>query len=531
MTALLEIQNLSVSFSDKPPVVRNASLTIGKGETVALVGESGSGKSVTALSVLKLLPPNASHPTGRILYNGQNLLAASESALRSLRGGKIAMIFQEPMTSLNPLQTVGKQIAETLTVHKGLSYEESEQRIVDLLQTVGLRNAAERLNAYPYELSGGERQRVMIAMALANEPDLLIADEPTTALDVTIQAQIITLLKNLKRRFNMAILFISHDLDVVSGLADKTLVMQNGEIVEQGETKLLLRAPQHPYTKKLIAARAVTSPVPVDSDAKVLLAAERIGVAFPIKKNFFGRPTAFINAVDDVSLTVKEGQCVGLVGESGSGKSTLGVSLLNLQKHTGNVVFNGIDLKTLPAKQMRPLRKEMQIVFQDPYASLNPRMRIDAVLNEGLDIHFPDLSDEEKNRLVFQTLQDVGLPVDVLERYPHEFSGGQRQRIAIARAVVLKPKLMILDEPTSALDVSVQAQILTLLKNLQKQYKIAYLFISHDIRVVQSMADVVYVMKNGKIVETGKNPSIFKEAKEIYTQTLLKAAFDFTTGK
>lgn len=527
MTALLEVQNLNVSFNGVP-VVQNVSFQIEKGQTVALVGESGSGKTLSALSLLGLAPENATVSADKTVFDEIDLKTASEEQMRSLRGGKVGVVFQEPMTSLNPLHTIEKQIAETLFVHRGMTFPKVGEKVVELLEMVGLRNAKQRLGAYPHELSGGERQRVMIAMALANNPKLLIADEPTTALDVTIQAQVIALLKRLSRRLNMAVLFISHDLDVVSRLAPKTLVMKDGRIVEQGETQAILKSPVHPYTQKLIAARKLTPPCPVPENAEEILRAEHIEVEFPVLKDFFGRTKKTLKAVDDVSLIIKKGQCVGLVGESGSGKSTLGFALLKLQPHTGKVVFNGTDLSLLTGNEMRAVRKDVQIVFQDPYSSLNPRLTIFDILREGLDIHFPEMQQVEKEKLVLQTLADVGLGADVLERYPHAFSGGQRQRIAVARALVLRPKLIVLDEPTSALDVSVQAQLVALLKDLQKRYGLAYLFISHDMRVVKSMADVVYVMKSGKIIEKGKNPDIFKEQREFYTQTLLKAAFDLT---
>lgn len=529
MTALLDVQNLSVSFGDTR-VVKGASFSIGKGETVALVGESGSGKTISALSVLRLTPDNARVESDGVIFDGRDLRTANEAQMRALRGGKIAMIFQEPMTSLNPLHTIGDQVAETLMIHKGAGREAALEKTLELLETVALRNASDRLGAYPYELSGGERQRVMIAMALANEPKLLIADEPTTALDVTVQAQILALLKRLQKRFNMAVLFISHDLDVVSRIAQRTYVMKDGAIVESGATKDVLSRPAHAYTKRLIAARSLPPPCFAGKDAPDVLRVSDVCVSFPVEKDFFGRPTKILKAVDHVSLTVKKGQCVGLVGESGSGKSTLGAAILQLVDHTGSVAFQGVPLESLKGGKMRAARKNIQIVFQDPYGSLNPRMKIADILREGLNVHFKKTTRAQKDELVLKTLQDVGLTQDALDRYPHEFSGGQRQRIAIARAVVLRPELIVLDEPTSALDVSVQAQIVALLKDLQRRYRLSYLFVSHDMRVVRSMADAVYVMKNGKIVESGENPVIFKEPKELYTQTLLNAAFDFKTG-
>lgn len=529
MTVLLDVQNLSVSFGASR-VVDGASFSIGRGETVALVGESGSGKTISALSVLRLTPDNARLESDGIIFDGRDLRAADESQMRALRGGKIAMIFQEPMTSLNPLHTIGDQVAETLTVHKGLDREAALERTLELLETVALRDASDRLNAYPYELSGGERQRVMIAMALANEPKLLIADEPTTALDVTVQAQILALLQRLQKRFHMAVLFISHDLDVVSRIASRVYVMKNGKIVESGATQDVLAHPAHDCTKRLIAARSLPPPQSAVQNAAPVLQVRGVSVEFPVEKDFFGRPTKILKAVDAVSLTVRQGQCVGLVGESGSGKSTLGAAILQLAGHTGSVDFQGVPLESLKGKKMRAVRKNIQIVFQDPYASLNPRMKIADILREGLNVHFKEMTRAQKDGLILKTLQEVGLDAAALDRYPHEFSGGQRQRIAIARAVVLRPELIVLDEPTSALDVSVQAQIVALLKDLQRRSRLSYLFISHDMRVVRSMADVVYVMKNGKIVESGENPVIFKEPKELYTRTLLNAAFDFKTG-
>ena len=522
---LLSVSNLTVSFGDKAPAVDDVSFDIRKGEIFALVGESGSGKSVTALSIMQLLSYPYARQAGSIRFDETEIVGAGEETMRGLRGGKIAMIFQEPMTSLNPLHTIEKQIAETLFVHKRLPVKQARDEIVDLLETVGLRNAADRLTAFPHQLSGGERQRVMIAMALANNPDLLIADEPTTALDVTIQAQILSLLKDIRDKFGTAVLFISHDLDLVAHLADRTGVMHNGKLVETNATRTLMNAPAHAYTQKLIAARPSGEPVPVSKDAPVLLRAEHLSVAFPLKTGFFGIGKTTFNAVDDVSVTVRAGQTVALVGESGSGKTTLGQAVLGLRSKTGKTFFDGEDLSALPAKQMRRLRADMQIVFQDPFSSLDPRMTVEKIVGEGLDIHRPELSKTERRQKVVEALNDVLLGEEILDRYPNEFSGGQRQRIALARALVLKPRLIVLDEPTSALDVSVQAQLIDLLKDLQRRYMPAYLFISHDMRVVRALADTVYVMKNGKIVEKGFNPSIFKEPQNDYTRALLRAAF------
>ena len=524
MTPLLSVENLSVRFADNPPVVKGVSFEIGKGETLALVGESGSGKSVTALSILRL---GSANPAGRVMFGGCNLLSASESVLRDLRGGRLAMIFQEPMTSLNPLHSIENQIAETMILHNGLSKRNARKRVSELLDMVGLRDAERRRNALPHELSGGERQRVMIAMALANSPDLLIADEPTTALDVTVQAQILELLSSLQKELGLAVLFISHDLDIVSRMAKRVCVMKDGEIVETGATRDVMKNPRHPYTRALIAAKTLTPPDGGEQDASEILRADNVSVRFALKRNLFGGVVESLDAVDGVSLTVKAGQTVGLVGESGSGKSTLGQALLKLIPADGTIVFDGVDLTRLKGEKLRRLRAKMQIVFQDPYSSLSPRMTVGQIIAEGLNVHRKDMTPEEKRAEIEQAVRDVGLDVDVLKRYPHMFSGGQRQRIAIARALVLRPKLIVLDEPTSALDVSVQAQITELLKNLQKRYKIAYLFISHDMRVVKSLAHVVYVMKNGRIVETGGNPELFEKQKQPYTHALMKAAFDF----
>lgn len=525
---LLSVENLSVRFGQAEPVVKGVSFKIEKGETLALVGESGSGKSVTALSIMQLLDyPYVSHPSGSIKFNDKELIGANEYTLQDFRGNRVSMIFQEPMTSLNPLHTIAKQVAEMMLLHTDITQEEADARVLELLKMVGLRDAERRLNALPHELSGGERQRVMIAMALANNPDLLIADEPTTALDVTIQAQILSLLKTLQKKLGLAVLFISHDLDVVAKIASRVCVMKDGEIVETGKTRDVMQNPQHPYTKMLLASRPSGTPVAVASDAKELLTCKKLSVSFPLKKSLFGKTLLQLDAVNGVSLSVKEGQAVGLVGESGSGKSTLGYSLLKLQASTGQIVFDGTDLSILKGEKLRRLRTQMQIVFQDPYASLSPRLTVEQIVGEGLRVHRPELSVKEQNDLICQALADVSLPPDILNRYPNAFSGGQRQRIAIARALTLRPRLVVLDEPTSALDVSVQAQIIELLKNLQKRYKMAYLFISHDMRVVKALADFVYVMKDGRIVESGRNPDLFDKPEQPYTRKLMTAAFDF----
>ncbi len=526
---LLTVDDLSVTF-DTPggavEAVKHASFEIGKGETVALVGESGSGKSVTALSVLQLLPyPMARHPNGSIRFEGKELVGAPEGEMRHVRGNDIAMIFQEPMTSLNPLHNVEKQVSEVLYVHKGMNPAQARARVLELLDLVGIRNAEQRLTAYPHELSGGQRQRVMIAMALANEPDLLIADEPTTALDVTIQAQILKLLKELQQRLGMAMLFITHDLGIVRRMADRVCVMTDGEIVEQGDTATIFDDPQHAYTKHLLAAEPKGRKKPGAKDAAVVISGEDVKVWFPIKKGVLRRTVDHVRAVDGVSLTVREGHTVGVVGESGSGKTTLGMALLRLERSTGAIGFDGRDIQDLQSRDMRPLRREMQVVFQDPYGSLSPRMSIAEIVAEGLAVH--GIGDRaERDALVVEALDEVGVDPDWRHRYPHEFSGGQRQRIAIARALVLKPRFIVLDEPTSALDMSVQAQIVDLLRDLQEAHRLAYLFISHDLKVVRALADEVIVLRNGKVVEQGPADAIFDNPQDPYTQALMAAAFE-----
>ncbi len=526
---LLSVDDLSVTF-DLPgravEAVRHVSFTIGKGETVALVGESGSGKSVTALSVLQLLPyPMARHPNGSIKFRGQELVGAPDSEMRHVRGNEIAMIFQEPMTSLNPLHNIEKQVSEVLYVHKGMNPAQARARVLELLDLVGIRNAEQRLTAYPHELSGGQRQRVMIAMALANEPDLLIADEPTTALDVTIQAQILKLLKELQHKLGMAMLFITHDLGIVRRMADRVCVMTDGEVVEQGETESIFDNPQHAYTKHLLAAEPKGRKKPGPSNAGVVLSGEDVKVWFPIKKGVFRRTVDHVRAVDGVTLSVREGHTVGVVGESGSGKTTLGMALLRLERSTGAIAFDGRDIQGLQSNDMRPLRREMQVVFQDPYGSLSPRMSIAEIVAEGLAVH--GIGDrKERDELVVQALEEVGVDPDWRHRYPHEFSGGQRQRIAVARALVLKPRFIVLDEPTSALDMSVQAQIVDLLRDLQEAHKLAYLFISHDLKVVRALADDVIVLRAGKVVEQGPADEIFDNPKDPYTRALMAAAFE-----
>ncbi|WP_353857932.1 ABC transporter ATP-binding protein [Azospirillum formosense] len=531
---LLQVRNLHVEFRSgggAMHAVKGVSFDIAKGETLALVGESGSGKSVTALSILQLLPyPMARHPQGSIRFRGTELVGAEEKVLRDVRGNRIAMIFQEPMTSLNPLHSIERQINETLFLHKGLSRAAARKRTLELLRLVGLPNPEKRLNAYPHELSGGQRQRVMIAMALANEPDLLIADEPTTALDVTIQAQILELLKDLQRRFGMALLLITHDLGVVRKMADRVCVMNQGEIVEQAAVADIFARPQHPYTRKLLAAEPKGDPLTPPADAPEVMAADNLKVWFPIKKGLLRRTVDHVRAVDGVSVNVRQGHTVGVVGESGSGKTTLGLALLRLHASEGAIRFDGKDIQGWQAKKLRGLRREMQVVFQDPYGSLSPRLSVGQIIGEGLTIHGIG-SGAERDAMVAKALEEVGLDPSSRHRYPHEFSGGQRQRIAIARALVLKPKFVVLDEPTSALDMSVQAQIVDLLRDIQARNNLAYLFISHDLRVVRALSSHVIVMKDGKVVEQGPTRRIFEEPREDYTRALLAAALNLEAVK
>jgi microcin C transport system ATP-binding protein len=532
--SLLKIENLGVSFhledEDDVEAVRGASLTVERGETVALVGESGSGKSVTALSVLQLLPyPRASHPHGSIRFDGEELLHAPAEEMQELRGGRVAMVFQEPMTSLNPLHSIEKQLCETLILHRGLKQAQARNRAIELLQLVGLPNVEERLDAWPHQLSGGQRQRVMIAMALANEPDLLIADEPTTALDVTIQAQILTLLKDLQTRFGMAILLITHDLGIVRHMADRVYVMTEGEIVEHNSTEALFTEPQHPYTQKLLAAEPKGEPPPIDATAPEVIHTQDLKVHFPIKRGFLRRTVGHVKAVDGISLSVRAGQTVGVVGESGSGKTTLGQALLRLVASEGPIEFEGRDIQGWQQQQIRPLRRQMQIVFQDPFASLSPRLSAFQIIEEGLLIHAIGGDYGQRRQLVAETMAEVDLDPMSMDRYPHEFSGGQRQRIAIARAMALKPRFVVLDEPTSALDKTVQAQIVELLLQLQERHNLAYLFISHDLKVVRALASELIVMKDGLVVEQGPTQEIFNAPKEMYTKELIAAAFDIET--
>ena len=535
MTALLEVKDLSVAFRQggvETLAVDHVSFSVNKGETLALVGESGSGKSVSALSILKLLAyPAASHPSGEIWFKGENLLAKDDAALRRVRGNDITMIFQEPMTSLNPLHTVERQIGEILDIHQGLTGPAARARIVELLGKVGIRDPEGRLQDYPHQLSGGQRQRVMIAMALANKPELLIADEPTTALDVTVQAQILKLLKDLQAEFGMALLLITHDLGIVRHMADKVCVMQKGKVVEQGEAKALFAAPQHAYTKMLLAAEPKGAPPPVKPDAEVIAEARNLKVWFPIRRGFLRKTIGHIKAVDGLDCQVKAGQTLAIVGESGSGKTTLGLAMLRLISSKGEILFRGRRIDGLNSKEMRPLRKDMQIVFQDPFGSLSPRMSIVQIVEEGLRIQNPALSDDERRERVAQSLTEVGLDPAAMDRYPHEFSGGQRQRIAIARALALDPRFIMLDEPTSALDMSVQAQVVDLLRNLQQKHNLGFLFISHDLKVVRALANEVIVLRNGTVVERGPAKQIFESPQDPYTKALLAAALNLKASE
>jgi microcin C transport system ATP-binding protein len=522
---LLRIQNLSVSFGDSP-AVRDASLTLARGKTLGLVGESGSGKSVTALAVVRLLAPGAKIVGGSIHFDGQELTTAPESALRDLRGVRIGMVFQEPMTSLNPLHVIEKQIGEILEIHGMASPQARRARTLELLKEVGLQNAETRMGAYPHELSGGQRQRVMIAMALANNPDLLIADEPTTALDVTVQAQILDLLRDLQKRHRMAILFITHDLGLVKKMADEVAVMRGGSVVETGPTTEIFAAPKHDYTKMLLAAEPKGDPPPAAATAPEVLRADNLRVWFPIKSGLFRRVTSHVKAVDGVSIRLRKGQTLAVVGESGSGKTTLGLALLRLIRSEGPILYLGQNIDTLGAKKMRPLRKNLQIVFQDPYGSLSPRLSVAEIVEEGLIVQDRGLSADERRKLVARALADTGLDPATMDRYPHEFSGGQRQRIAIARALALDPDVIVLDEPTSALDRSVQAQIVDLLRALQDKRSLSYLFISHDLKVVKALASEIIVLRDGKAVEQGPAAEIFANPRAKYTQDLFAAAFD-----
>jgi microcin C transport system ATP-binding protein len=532
--ALLKVENLSVAFGEgarQVTAVDRVSFDIAKGETVALVGESGSGKSVTALSVMKLLPyPAAHHPTGEILFKGQNLTEMRENEIRRIRGNDITIIFQEPMTSLNPLHTIDKQIGEILQLHQAMSAGAARKRTLELLGEVGIPDPAARLGSYPHQLSGGQRQRVMIAMALANEPDLLIADEPTTALDVTVQAQILKLLKETQKRLGMSMLFITHDLGIVRKVADRVCVMQRGKIVEAGEVERVFTAPEHPYTRALLNAEPKPDPAPPRPDAPLVVKTDDLKVWFPIRRGVLRKTVGHIKAVDGVSIDLRRGETLGVVGESGSGKTTLGLAILRLISSQGPIVFLGKPINGLSFKEMRPVRRDMQIVFQDPYGSLSPRMAIGDIIAEGLQVHFPKMSEQEREAKVIAALRDVGLDAEMRHRYPHEFSGGQRQRIALARAAVLEPTFVVLDEPTSALDMLFQSQMVDLLRDLQKRRDLTYMFISHDLRVVAAMASRLVVMRNGKIVEEGAAADLFRNPKSDYTRALFAAAFKLETA-
>jgi len=525
MSALLEVKDLSVSFRQDGKLtqaVRNVSFAVERGETVALVGESGSGKSVSALSTVSLLGDSA-EVTGSVTYDGQQMIGADEKMLRKVRGNDISFIFQEPMTSLNPLHTIEKQLAESLALHQGIAGVTARARILELLEKVGIQDAQSRLGAYPHQLSGGQRQRVMIAMALANKPDVLIADEPTTALDVTIQAQILDLLKELKDSEGMGLLFITHDLGIVRRIADRVCVMQQGEIVEQGPTKDIFENPQHPYTRKLLSAEPTGEPAPVPEGAEEIVKTDHLKIWFPITEGLLRRTVGHVKAVNDATLSVRAGETLGIVGESGSGKTTLALGIMRLIASDGGITFMDQDVRKWSTRELRRLRKDMQIVFQDPFGSLSPRMTCFQIIAEGLTIHKVD-PDRNQRELVHEVMLEVGLDPATMDRYPHEFSGGQRQRIAIARAMVLRPRLLVLDEPTSALDMTVQVQIVDLLRSLQVKYGLAYLFISHDLKVVRAMSHKVLVMKRGDVVEYGPVADLYERPQSSYTRTLLQAA-------
>jgi microcin C transport system ATP-binding protein len=531
---LLSVRELSIAFRSQGRetlAVDHISFYIGKGETVALVGESGSGKSATALSILKLLPyPAASHPSGTIEFKGEDLLHLSERQIRRVRGDDISIVFQEPMTSLNPLHTIEKQIGEILLLHRGLTGAAARQRTLEVLTQVGIPDPQTRLKSYPHQLSGGQRQRVMIAMALANEPDLLIADEPTTALDVTVQAQIIALLRDLQARLGMSLLFITHDLGIVRKIAQRVCVMKNGCIVEQGPVERVFNAPEHPYTRALLAAEPKPDPAPPQPHAPVVVQTDALKVWFPITRGLMRKVVGHVKACDGLTIELRQGETLGVVGESGSGKSTLGRAILRLISSDGLIAFMGYNLQGLRFKEMRPFRRNMQIVFQDPYGSLSPRMSVAEIIKEGLKVHHPRMTEAERDRRVIQALNDVGLDPNTRIRFPHEFSGGQRQRIAVARAIVLEPSFVVLDEPTSALDMLIQAQMVDLLRDLQKRHNLTYLFISHDLRVVAALASRLLVMRHGVVVEAGEAAELFRNPKTDYTRALFAAAFNLETA-
>ena len=528
--SLLQIHNLAVSFTMEDGVVeavRGVDLSIDRGETVALVGESGSGKSVTALSVLQLLPyPRAFHPHGSILFDGSEMIDVPNDRIHEIRGARISMIFQEPMTSLNPLHTIEKQVSETLILHKGMSKKNARKRTVELLRLVQLVDVEQRLDAWPHQLSGGQRQRVMIAMALANDPDLLIADEPTTALDVTIQAQILKLLKDLQQRLGLAILLITHDLNIVRNMAERVYVMTEGKIVEEGPVERLFKSPDHLYTQKLLSAEPRPRSLVQNPAAPPVMSTDHLKIWFPIRRGILQKTVGYVKAVDDVQVTIRAGHTVGVVGESGSGKTTLALALLRLIQSQGEIRFEDQSIDGLKTGKVRPFRRHMQMVFQDPFGSLSPRMSVFQIIEEGLLVHRREMPLEGRRQEVARALDEVGLDPAMMDRYPHEFSGGQRQRIAIARAMALKPKFVALDEPTSALDMTVQAQIIDLLRTLQERHRLAYLFISHDLRVVRAMASEIIVMKDGKVIEQGASEEVFNDPQTEYTRTLIASVFD-----
>jgi microcin C transport system ATP-binding protein len=530
----LSVRDLSVAFRSRDreaPAVDHVSFDIPKGECLALVGESGSGKSVTALSILRLLPyPAAHHPSGSIEFQGRDLLKLPEREMREVRGDNISIVFQEPMTSLNPLHTIEKQIGEILLLHRGLTGAKARERTLEVLTQVGIPDPETRLKSYPHQLSGGQRQRVMIAMALANEPDLLIADEPTTALDVTVQAQIIALLKDIQSRLGMSLLFITHDLGIVRKIAQQVCVMKDGKIVEHGPVEQVFSSPQHPYTQALLAAEPRPDPAPPQPNAPVLLETDHLKVWFPITRGLMRKVVGHVKACDGLTITLRQGETLGVVGESGSGKSTLGRAILRLISSDGPIAYMGNALQDLNFKEMRPYRRDMQIVFQDPYGSLSPRMSVADIIKEGLQVHHPTMSNRERDERVVQALKDVGLDPEMRHRFPHEFSGGQRQRIAVARAIVLEPSFIVLDEPTSALDMLIQAQMVDLLRDLQKRHNLTYLFISHDLRVVAALASRLVVMRHGLVVEAGDAEELFRNPKTDYTRALFAAAFKLETA-
>ena len=530
----LSVRDLSIAFRSgkrETLAVDRVSFDIAKGECLALVGESGSGKSATALSIMKLLPyPAASHPSGSITFHGRDLLQLPEREMQKVRGDDITIVFQEPMTSLNPLHTIEKQIGEILLLHRGLTGAPARERTLEVLTQVGIPDPQTRLKSYPHQLSGGQRQRVMIAMALANEPDLLIADEPTTALDVTVQAQIIALLKEIQARLHMSLLFITHDLGIVRKIAQRVCVMKDGKIVEHGPVEQVFNTPQHPYTQALLAAEPRPDPAPPRPDAPLLLETNNLKVWFPITAGFMRKVVGHVKACDGLTIELRKGETLGVVGESGSGKSTLGRAILRLISSEGPIAYMGNNLQGLKFKEMRPFRRDMQIVFQDPYGSLSPRMSVADIIKEGLKVHHPDMTEAQRDERIIQALNDVGLDPETRFRFPHEFSGGQRQRIAVARALVLEPKFIVLDEPTSALDMVIQAQMVDLLRDLQKRHDLTYLFISHDLRVVAALASRLIVMRHGLVVEAGEAAELFRNPKTDYTRALFAAAFNLETA-